>query len=522
MTQFLRPDSNVTQTTWTNGFAEIDEVTASDVDFSYGANNTAAATLEVGLTNPTQTPGTGTCTVRWRRAKVSSGTLSGTGGTVTQTCGVYQGATLITSSTITTTGTWTESTFTFQTSSVTNWNDLRLRFTQSASGGGGNARGSAVSWAVIEVPDASIDCTTATYSLTTTTTGLLETSTIVATTGIFNVSGITTNLSLLYRLNINAGTYLLAGQTAGLLGQFNLNNTVGTYGISGQVVGLLNQLNLTGTTGSYLVVEQNVDLLKQANLVGNTGPFTVGSNSLTALASFTINAIPQVYSVAELNKNLLQQLVLTQGIGNYLVDGVDAILDYQIVENIVELDVNAGAFVVTGGQLETLLNRTLVSNTGTFNISSIGSTELLSQRLLLSTAGNFSLDDSITEFLRLYSLKLNRKQFALTRINADLTASRLLSVFPKDLTVTGISSGLLRRYPLDALSHQFNLDGIGLDYFATRFIDARSRHFTIYVQDGTNLFIYKPNKQPLTPLYVPTKENQWVFGSFTRMGRRFL
>jgi hypothetical protein len=156
MAQFLRPDSNVTQTNWTNGFAEIDEATASDADFSYGGANSNSARLEVGTSDPADTPDpAGTATVRWRRAKVTSaGALSGTGGTVSQTCGVYQGATLIASSTITTTGAWVESTFTFGAGDISDWTDVRLRFTQTNSGGGGNARGSAVSWAEIEAPDA--------------------------------------------------------------------------------------------------------------------------------------------------------------------------------------------------------------------------------------------------------------------------------------------------------------------------------------------------------------------------------
>ncbi len=155
MAQFLRPDSNVTQTSWTGGFEGIDEATASDADFSYGANNNANARLEVGTSNPVDTPDpAGTATVRWRYAKVSSGTLSGTGGTVNQTCGVYEGGTLIGSSTVTTGGSWTGASFTFSAGDITDWTDVRLRFTQTNSGGGGNARGSAVSWAEIEAPDA--------------------------------------------------------------------------------------------------------------------------------------------------------------------------------------------------------------------------------------------------------------------------------------------------------------------------------------------------------------------------------
>jgi hypothetical protein len=155
MAQFLRPDSNITQTSFTNGFAEIDEASANDSDFAYGANNTIA-TLEVGLTDPPKTPNAAqTVTVRYRVAKVSSGTLSGTGGTVTVTCSVREGPSTViaTDAARTTTGSWVEYSFTFNANLVSNWNALRLRFVTSASGAGGNARGGAVSWAELEAPN---------------------------------------------------------------------------------------------------------------------------------------------------------------------------------------------------------------------------------------------------------------------------------------------------------------------------------------------------------------------------------
>lgn len=155
MAQFLRPDSNVTQTSFTNGFANIDESAASDADFAYGANNTAAV-LEVGLSNPGGTPASGTTTVRYRVAKTNNGTVDGGGATVTVTCSVRQGANVIATDTArTATGTWTQYSFTPSMAGVTDWNDVRLRFTTSASGGTtANRRGGAVSWAELEAPDA--------------------------------------------------------------------------------------------------------------------------------------------------------------------------------------------------------------------------------------------------------------------------------------------------------------------------------------------------------------------------------
>lgn len=163
MAQFLRPDSNVTQTGFTGGFAEIDETAASDTDRAFGAADKTASVLEVGLSNPQGSPGSGTTTVRYRMAKVnSSGAVSAGGDTVTVTCAVYQGSTLIASdSARTAPDTYTTVSFTPDMSGVTDWNDLRLRFTTAESGGGSgaNRRSAAISWAELEAPDAALAIT---------------------------------------------------------------------------------------------------------------------------------------------------------------------------------------------------------------------------------------------------------------------------------------------------------------------------------------------------------------------------
>lgn len=155
MAQFLRPAGNVTQSSFTGGFAEIDEATASDSDWAWGADNTAAV-LEVSLSDPSGTPGSGTCTVRYRIARTNDGVVDGAGNACTVTGEVYEGGTQVATDTArTATGTWTEYSFTFAASAVTDWTDLRLRFTTSTSGGSpANRRGGAVSWAEVETPDA--------------------------------------------------------------------------------------------------------------------------------------------------------------------------------------------------------------------------------------------------------------------------------------------------------------------------------------------------------------------------------
>jgi hypothetical protein len=155
MSQFLRPNENITQTDYTGGFADIDEETASDADFAFGLVNSTTATLEVGTSNPAATPGGVTGTVRWRSARRNQNGAIGSGNTFTGTCALRQGATQIAADAYTP-GDWATREFTFTLASVSNFNDLRLRFTQTASGGANNNQrsGLAVSWAEIELPGA--------------------------------------------------------------------------------------------------------------------------------------------------------------------------------------------------------------------------------------------------------------------------------------------------------------------------------------------------------------------------------
>jgi len=161
--QFGRPSSNVTQSGFTNGFAQIDEVTASDADFAYGSNG-GGNTLEVGLSSVTDPQVSSGHTIRYRVAKVDGGVLSSSGNSVTATVSLYQGGTPIASDTDrTVNATWTEYSFTLsagQANSITNYSDLRIRIVDSSNGGNpSNRRAGAISWAELEVPDPPITTT---------------------------------------------------------------------------------------------------------------------------------------------------------------------------------------------------------------------------------------------------------------------------------------------------------------------------------------------------------------------------
>lgn len=151
MAQFLRPNSNITQTNFTGGFAEIDEVSASDADYAYSALN-LVGTLEVGLTNPSPAPvATRPATVRFRIAKIDgSGDVTSQGPNPPVTCYVYEGVTLrATAATVNATGTWTSYSFSPDLSAVTNFDNLQLRFVTDAV-----APGVGISWAEAEVDQA--------------------------------------------------------------------------------------------------------------------------------------------------------------------------------------------------------------------------------------------------------------------------------------------------------------------------------------------------------------------------------
>jgi len=166
MAQFARPTSDVTNAWASGGWAEIDEVTPSDSDFAYTIDN-PNSNLEVHLGDPTDpTVHTGHV-VKWRHVLIDGGVAASSAGTGCDlTVTLVQGATSIASKALIaldTVTSWTEDSFTLTTgeaANITDYTDLRLRFAAKGGGGApGDRRGAGVSWAVLEVPDATSDQT---------------------------------------------------------------------------------------------------------------------------------------------------------------------------------------------------------------------------------------------------------------------------------------------------------------------------------------------------------------------------
>lgn len=168
MAQYGRPSTDVTITGITgtpdntNKYANIDESSASDTDYIYSANDTACTyeTLLAGasaLVDPVSSSGH---IFRYRICMTNAGTPAASGGfDVTVTAYLYQGTTLIAadSGKVVNSATWTTYTYTLsgtEADSITDYTNLRLRFTMSdSSAPPGRERGAGVSWAELEIPD---------------------------------------------------------------------------------------------------------------------------------------------------------------------------------------------------------------------------------------------------------------------------------------------------------------------------------------------------------------------------------
>src|SRR5574338_160007 len=175
-TQFARPDSDITKDNWddaTGGnnnnvlYDEIDESAQNDADYSTSGPLSLLDTIEtweVGLSNVIDPQSSSNHIVRYAYGKDASG-----GAQINLTVYLLQGGTQIAS--------WTHSNiangFTLATQtlsaaeadSITNYSDLRLRFTATYSSGI-SARSAQISWAELEVPPATgvYDCSAVTVT----------------------------------------------------------------------------------------------------------------------------------------------------------------------------------------------------------------------------------------------------------------------------------------------------------------------------------------------------------------------
>jgi hypothetical protein len=274
--QILRPDSNVTTTNVTGSYTDIDESSANDADYAFSTNNTAA-TFTVGLSNPTATPGAGTTTIRYRLCETNGGLPSGEGGNVSLTLSLLEGSTVRdTKAAEECPGAFAGFTWTPDTSAVSNWNNLRLRFVFSKSGAG-TPRGGAVSWAEFEAPSASYTLTanSGTFALTGTAASLRVPRTLTATGGSFSLTGATAGLNFGRFIGASAGAFSLTGANVTLTatGAFGLVADPAVFVLTGANAGLFFGSKIAAAEGTFALTGSDAGLLSGFTLHSEAGAF---------------------------------------------------------------------------------------------------------------------------------------------------------------------------------------------------------------------------------------------------------
>ena len=152
MTQYARPDSEISKTNWSNAYTDIDEVTPNDGDYLLGADD-FNGTVEVGLSNVNDPESDADHIVKYR---IWDEGQSFSRGIETR---LVQGTTVL--------ATWTDTELDHtveqkehtlssgEADSITDYTDLRLRFTSTGDTGTPAPNRSFIylSWAVLELPD---------------------------------------------------------------------------------------------------------------------------------------------------------------------------------------------------------------------------------------------------------------------------------------------------------------------------------------------------------------------------------
>jgi hypothetical protein len=275
MTQTLRPDSNVTQTNVVGGYADIDESSASDLDY-VASNSNVIGTLVVGLSNPSGTPNSGTSTIRYRAAKVGTGSL-------TVTVALLEGTTVIdTAVAQALTTTYTNYTWNPDTSAVSNWSNLRFRarFSADASATG------RLSWAEMEIPAPaySISLTSASFSANLQAVTLRAPKTLSLASASFAV----TASAITFRYNrvfpIASGSYSLSLTDPTLHRGYSMSITSGQY-----LVTMNAGTPIAIDSAAYVATFADIGFRYNRVFSFASGSFTVTGNNITLAKGYFLD-----------------------------------------------------------------------------------------------------------------------------------------------------------------------------------------------------------------------------------------
>ncbi len=375
-----------------------------------------------------------------------------------------------------------------------------------------------------------------------TTAGSTGTSTltkIASTTDTYVVLALKPPLELI----VDPGDFTLSSTTTGLLETSIIHSTTGTFSLVGNDADFSKSVSLNTSVGTFDLAETTTGLLFQRNLIQQTGLFTLsGNNTLLQQSFFLSNGLGQ-FNLAGNSTPLNFNRTLNQQSSTYLINGVSVDLDYQ--QNLgLTLDVSTGVFIFTGNSVGLNYQKTLEAQLGLFSVNTTtlglirslainaipGSFTVVgnqagigSLRTLDITNGGFAIAAANLSVSKFLTLQTTKGLFTVTEKDiSNLAVNRIITTQARDFNVFTLPAELLKNYPLVLAKADLVLSGTGLNYFATRSLNATTGRLELYIQDGSNLFTYITNKPTILPKATPIKRNQWVYGRFTHMGRRFL
>lgn len=290
MTQYARPNTDISKTGWTgvsdntNLYNNIDESSASEADYNYSTHN-AIRTYECKLSGVSDPSSGSGHVVSYRiAASDSSGSIPGSGdsgNSLDVAISVYQGTTLIATTTITVPEDPETQTLTLssgEANAITDYSDLRIRFVTTASGGSGSSRrGMAVFWCELAVPNAPTE-QYAVKSGNWNDTTVWSTG-VPPTTGTVYANGYTVTV------NVNASATLVT-------------TAAGTVAVAGGAFALSTGVTLTAnvTAGTSIGLTYSGSSGNSATVIGTiTGSSTTGSMygaSITSAGTLNVTGNP--------------------------------------------------------------------------------------------------------------------------------------------------------------------------------------------------------------------------------------
>ena len=235
-----------------------------------------------------------------------------------------------------------------------------------------------------------------------------------------------------------------------------------------------------------------------------------GTTTVLQKASILVSTVG-TFSLAGTTTGLSKQFTLGTTLGTFTLSGTNSLL-----QKASRLDVTAGTYSVVGNNLILSPFAVLNVNAGSFTLAGT-STVLGRQSSLNVTTGSFTVGSSSLSSSLFFILNGLNVSYNLGSSSTSLLLTRRIDGSVLNLSLFQIPAELVRRFPLNLQPSAFNVQGTGLDYFATRILNASSLGLLIYVQ--TRDIVYRPNRQPLVPTAIPRGRNQWVLGKFTSGGK---